>query len=123
MPRVGCRAAIGGEGALLLPLGCLAGLGVRAGDLDGLRVTAGGVEVTTVVGPARSDGGAAQAAPLEERPDRPELHSSAVWTVCAGDESLFREPTAPLGELLEGSGLACEATASPVQVSIAPSGE
>lgn len=34
--------------------------------------------------------------------------SSAVWTVCADDEGLFREPTAPLGELLEGSGLACE---------------
>lgn len=101
-------AAIGGEGALLLPPGCLGHLGVRAGDLVGLRVTAGGFELSVAVGPAPSDGGAALAALLEEHPERPEMLSSAVWTVCADGESLFREPTAPLGELLTASGLACE---------------
>ncbi|MEY8016708.1 SEC-C metal-binding domain-containing protein [Mycobacterium servetii] len=101
-------AAIGGEGALLLPPGCLAGLGVRAGDLVGLRVTADGFDLTVVVGPAPSAGGAALAALLEEHPDRPEMLDNAVWTVCADDEGLFREPTTPLSELLATSGLACE---------------
>ena len=32
----------------------------------------------------------------------------AVWTVCAGDDSVFREPAAPLGDVLSASGLACE---------------
>jgi len=101
-------AAMGGEGALLLPPGYLAGLGVEAGDVLGLRVTACGFEVTTVAQPAPSDGGTALAALLEEQPQRPEMLSNAVWTVCADDESLFREPAAPLGELLAASGLVCE---------------
>jgi len=101
-------AAMGSEGALLLPPGCLAGLGAEAGDVVGLRVTADGFELSVVAGPAPSAGGVALAALLDERPDRPEMLSSAVWTVCADDESLFREPAAPLGELLAASGLVCE---------------
>jgi len=101
-------AAIGGEGALLLPPGCLAGLGAEAGEVVGLRVTARGFEVTTVAEAAPSGAGAALAALLEEQPERPEMLDNAVWTVCADDDSLFREPAAPLGELLAASGLACE---------------
>jgi len=100
--------AVGGEGALLLPSGQLAGLGVRPGDLLGLRVTARGFELTTVAEPAPSAAGAALTALLEERPDRPEMLDSAVWKSCADDDGLFREPAAPLGELLAASGLARE---------------
>jgi tetratricopeptide (TPR) repeat protein len=93
---------------LVLPLGRFAALGVVAGDLVGLRVSAHGFELVTVAEPAPCDIGAALAALLEERPDRPEMLDVAVWTVCAGDEGVFREAAPPLGDLLVASGLACE---------------
>jgi tetratricopeptide (TPR) repeat protein len=84
-------------------------LGVGAGDLVGLRVSAHGLELTAVAEPAPCDIGAALAALLDEqRPERPEMLDVAVWTVCAGDDNVFREAAAPLSDLLAASGLACE---------------
>ncbi len=99
-------AAIGDEGAWLLPAGRFAALGVQAGDVVGLRVTGRGFELATVAEPAPCDVGTPLAALLGARPDRPEMLCSAVWTICADDDGLFREPTAPLGEALAASGLA-----------------
>ena len=100
--------AVDSEGALLLPPGHFAALGVGAGDLVGLRVTATGFELAMVAEPAPCNIGTALSALLEERPDRPEMLDAAVWTVCADDDSVFREPTEPLGDLLAASGLACD---------------
>ncbi len=100
--------AVDSEGALLLRPGYFAALGVRAGDLVGLRVTAMGFELAAVAEPAPCNIGTALAALLEKRPDQPEMLDAAVWTVCADDDSAFREPTAPLGDLLAATGLAWE---------------
>jgi tetratricopeptide (TPR) repeat protein len=102
------ETAVDGDGVLLLQPGRFATLGVAAGDLVGLRVTAHGFELAAVAEPTPCDIGAALAALLEGRPDRPEMLDVAVWTVCAGDDSVFREPAAPLGEVLTASGLAWE---------------
>jgi tetratricopeptide (TPR) repeat protein len=104
----GVPEAVEGDGVLLLPPGRFAALGVAAGDLVGLRVTARGFELAAVAGLTPCHIGAALAALLEERPDRPEMLDVAVWTVCAGDDGAFREPMAPLGDVLSASGLACE---------------
>jgi len=100
--------AVDGDGVLLLQPGRFATLGVAAGDLVGLRVTAHGLELAAVAELTPCDIGAALAALLEQRPDRPEMLDVAVWTVCAGDDGVFREPAAPLGDVLLASGLACE---------------
>jgi len=100
--------AVDCEEALLLRPGYFAALGARAGDLVGLRVTATGFELAMAAEPAPCNVGMALGALLEERPDQPEMLDAAVWTVCADDDSAFREPTAPLGDLLAASGLACE---------------
>ena len=102
------ETAVDGDGVLLLQPGRFATLGVAAGDLVGLRVTAHGFELAAVQEPTPCDIGAALAALLEERPNRPEMLDVAVWTVCAGDDGVFREPAAPLGDVLSASGLACE---------------
>ena len=101
-------AAVDSDAALLLPPGRFAEMGVAAGDLVGLRVSADGFELTAVTQPAPCDVGAALAAVVDERPDRPEMLDVAVWTVCASDDSMFREATAPLPELLLAGGLVCE---------------
>ena len=102
------ETAVDGDGVLLLRPGRFAALGVAAGDLVGLRVTAHGLELVAVAQPTRCDIGAALAALLEKRPDRPEMLdvAVAVWTVCAGDDNVFREAAPPLGDLLVASGLA-----------------
>jgi hypothetical protein len=69
-------------------------------------VTADGFELAAAGELTTCDIGSPLAAVLDERPDEPEMLDVAVWTVCARDEGLFREPTAPLGELLSASGLA-----------------
>jgi tetratricopeptide (TPR) repeat protein len=93
---------------LVLPLGRFAALGVWAGDLVGLRVGAHGFELVAVPGPAPCDIATMLAGLLDAHPDRPEMLDVAVWTLCAGDNSLFRWAAPPLGELLSASGLACE---------------
>ena len=94
-----------GGGVLLLPPGRFAELGARAGDLVGLRVTAQGFEVERIAEVAPCGAGAALTALLAETPDRPEMLDVAVWTVCTADDSLFREPAVPLGDLLADSEL------------------
>lgn len=98
--------ALEDDAVLLLEPGRLAALDVRAGDLVGLRVTADGFELAAAGELSTCDIGPKLAALLEERPDRPEMLDVAVWTVCAGDDSLFCEPVAPLGDLLLAGGLA-----------------
>jgi tetratricopeptide (TPR) repeat protein len=100
--------ALDAEELLLLPPGHFAALGVAAGDLVGLRVTANGFELTKVAEPAPGDLGTALADLVEERPDQPETLDAAVWTVCADDDSVFRAPTEPLDDVLAASGLARE---------------
>jgi tetratricopeptide (TPR) repeat protein len=105
------ESAVDDNGVLLLPPGRFGDIGVGAGDLVGLGVTAHGFELTAVASVAELtpyDFGAALSGLLEQRPDRPEMLDIAVWTVCAGDEGVFREPAAPLGDLLAACGLACE---------------
>ena len=99
---------VNGEGALLLPPGHLAAQGVDAGDLVGLRVTANGFELVAVAEPAPCDISTALAILIEERRDQPQMLDIAMWTVCADDDNLFRQPTEPLGDLLVAGGLACE---------------
>ncbi len=89
------ETAVDDDGVLLLQPGRFTTLGVAAGDLVGLRVTAHGFELAAVQEPTPCDIGAALAALLAERPDRPEMLDVAIWTVCAGDDGLFREPAAP----------------------------
>lgn len=96
------------EATLVLPPGRFAALGVAAGDLIGLRVTADGFALISPGELTVCDIGPPLTAVLEELSDRPEMLDVAVWTVCAGDDGLFREPTAPLGDLLSASGLAHE---------------
>jgi len=94
---------------LVLPLGRFAALGVGAGDLVGLRVSAHGFELAAIPDPAPCDDITTMLAGLlDQHPDRPEMLDIAVWTVCADHNSLFRQAGAPLGELLSVSGLACE---------------
>jgi len=94
------------DGALLLPPGRLAGLGVAAADLVGLRVSEQGFELTAVSDVAPCDVAAALNTLLQ--PDRPEELDAAVWTVCTAQAELFREPAAPLTELLSAGGLTYE---------------
>jgi len=100
--------AVNCDAALLLPAGRFAALGVGDGDLVGLRVSAHGFELAAVLEPAPCDIATMLAGLLDERPDQPESLDVAVWTLCAGNDSVFREPAPPLGELLSASGLACE---------------
>lgn len=100
--------AVDTEGALLLPLGYLAARGVVAGDLIGLTVTPNGFELARVADTVPGDIGTALVALFDDRRDRPETLDGAVWTACADEGNLFREPTEPLGELLAASELACE---------------
>jgi len=101
-------SAIEGDGALLFEPGRFAGLGVAAGDLVGLRVTAGGFELSAVETLSTSDVAAALTAGFDERDDQPEMLDVAIWTLCADDQGLFREPLAPLSELLDAGGLVQE---------------
>ena len=99
--------AVDEDGALLLlPPGRLADLGVAAGDLVGLRVSEQGFELTAVSEVAQCAIGAALNDLLQS--DRPEVLDAAVWTVCAAQAGLFREPAAPLAELLSAGGLSYE---------------
>ncbi len=99
---------VGTGGAMLLPPGRFAMLGIGAGDLAGLRVTADGFELEAPGSLSRCDIGPVVSAVLDERRDQPEMLDVVVWTVCASDEGLFREPVAPLSDLLLTGGLAQE---------------
>ena len=100
--------AAGADGALLFEPGRFAGLGVAAGDLVALHVTARGFELTGVEALRTSEIGAALDALLAELSEEPVTLDAAIWTLCADDDALFREPVAPLHELLSESGLALD---------------
>jgi hypothetical protein len=104
--------AVDEHGALLLAPGRLAGLGLAAGDLVGVRLTPGGLELEVVeerlVVPDPADVGRRLSAILADRPDEPQQLDLAVWTACADDPALFGQASPPLGQLLEEYGLAQE---------------
>ena len=89
-----------GGGVLLLPPGKFAELGVGAGDLVGLRLTPQGFKIEKVADVTPTGAGAALTAALEDIPDRPESLDTVVWSICADDDGLFRQPCAPLSEIL-----------------------
>ena len=93
------------NGVLLLPPGRLSQSGVSAGDLVGLRVSEDGFELCTVADPAPCGIASALAGLISDRDDQPEMVDIAVWTVCAGDHDMLREPAEPLGDLLSAGGL------------------
>lgn len=101
-------AAIEGEAVWLLEPGTFSALGARVGDLLGVRVTPEGFELTVVDEAAPCGVGAALTDLLADSPDEPAMLDTAVWTVCAADDTLFCRAAAPLAELLTESGLACE---------------
>lgn len=92
----------------LLPPGHLAGLGVAAGDVVGVRITDAGFEIIAVEHVHKSTAAAAIAARLGERPDDPEKIATSVWMLRHTHPDAFREPLAPLGELLTTIGLVVE---------------
>ncbi len=94
-------------GALLLPVGRLAALGLTAGDLIGVRFGADGLDLVAVADTAASTAGAALAALVDGNSGEPVMLDCAAWTVCTGDDEVFRSPAAPLGEQLAEAGLAC----------------
>lgn len=98
----------GGEGVLLLPPGRIAEIGLAAGDLVGIRVTAEGLELIRVDVVADCDLGAVLARMFEERGGEPIGLDTALWTACADDADLLRAPAAPLTELVEASGVALD---------------
>ncbi len=101
-------ALIASEEVWFLPPGYLAGLGMEARDLFGVQVTDLGFEIIAVDAVHKSTAVAAVAARLGERPDRPEMIAVCVWMTCDRDSDAFREPIAPLGELLTTIGLVVE---------------
>ncbi|MGB3285769.1 SEC-C domain-containing protein [Mycolicibacter algericus] len=92
-------------GALLLAPGTLAGLGLAAGDLLGMRLTDKGIAlepVTATTDPTLGD----RLAALVDVDESPSRFASVVWAACAVDPALFNTPLAPLGEIADAHGLA-----------------
>lgn len=101
------------EGDLLLPAGYLAGRGIRAGDLIGLRLTDGGLELMPVeepptTGPGLAALGTRLGEVLADAGDEPIAFDIAIWTACAEAPTLFVDPLPPLGQVLEACGLASD---------------
>jgi hypothetical protein len=103
------QSTVDSDEVLLLPSGRFDVLGVGAGDLVGVRVSTHGLELTKVSDPEVTpcDLDAALGALFDEQGrDQPEMVDVAVWTVCARNDQMFCEPSAPLGDLLAASELA-----------------
>lgn len=92
-------------GALLLSPGTLAGLGVAAGDLLGMRLTDKGILLERVTATTDTTLGDRLAA-LVDAGEPPSHFASVVWAACAADPALFTSPLAPLGEIADAHGLA-----------------
>ena len=92
------------SGALLLAAGTLAGLGVAAGDLVGLRLTDDGIALEAVTATADPTLGARLDAFLDA--DEPAHFAAVVWALCAEDPALFSAPLAPLSEIADEHELA-----------------
>jgi tetratricopeptide (TPR) repeat protein len=104
--------AVPEPGAYLLPPGHLRAVGLGPGDLMGVRVTAQGFGVEIIderVGAAEPPSGLGPRldAILAARPDPdvPDQLDAAIWTACADDPELFREPLPPLGRMLDALGI------------------
>ncbi|MHA6523356.1 SEC-C metal-binding domain-containing protein [Tessaracoccus sp. G1721] len=93
------------SGVLLLERGRLAGLGLGAGDIVGLRVEPDGLELLRVEEALGTATGQAVAALVQASPDRPHLIENSVWTACTADAGLLRSPELPLGEQLAACGV------------------
>jgi hypothetical protein len=91
------------SGSLVLPSSTLSRLSLTEGDLVGLRLTAGGVEVVRAESSVRpkdtSQVRDRAVALLATQPDRPHLIETIVQTLLADDQSAFAEPWPPLREL------------------------
>lgn len=92
-------------GALLLSPGTLAGLGVAAGDLLGMRLTDKGIGLEPVTAATDTTLGDRLTA-LLDADESPSHFASVVWAACAADPALFTSPLAPLGEIADAHGLA-----------------
>ena len=91
-------------GALVLPPGTLAALGVAEGDLVGVRLSTRGSWSSGSTAPSRRSVGARLAATLDA--DEPVYFDAAVWTACVEDPAMFTEPLPPLCEIVDDYGLA-----------------
>ncbi|KKC01173.1 tetratricopeptide repeat family protein [Mycolicibacter arupensis] len=95
--------SVDASGALLLEPGTLAGLGVAAGDLVGLRLTDDGIALEPVTATADPTLGAQLAALLDA--DAPAYFAAVVWALCADHPSAFITAPAPLSEIVDEHGL------------------
>lgn len=91
-------------GALLLAPGTLAALRVAEGDLVGVRISERGLAVERVT--ALADGAAGERLAAAAAADEPTDVGCVVWTACVEDPALFTEPLAPIGEIVDETGLA-----------------
>jgi hypothetical protein len=92
-------------GALLLVPGTLAGLGVAAGDLLGMRLTDRGIALEPVTATTDTTLGDRLAA-LLDADESPSHFASVAWAACAVDPALFTSPAAPHSEIADQHGLA-----------------
>jgi SEC-C motif len=92
------------SGSLALPSGTLSRLSLTAGDLVGLRVTPGGVELVRAEASVRPEDTSQvrdrAVELLETQPDRPHLIETLVQSLLADEQGAFAEPWPPLRELL-----------------------
>jgi hypothetical protein len=92
------------SGSLLLRSGALAGLGVAAGDLVGLRLAATGVELVRAgqFAPAETiaDLGRRAVAMLQASPENPQSIEALAYELLADLPTAFVDPLPPLQELL-----------------------
>lgn len=103
------EGAVNPGGALLLEPGTLAELGAAAGDLVGVRLTADGLALELIGTPAPGADatvGARLAELLDA--DEPTFFADAVWAACVEDPAAFTAPLAPLREIADHYGLACD---------------
>lgn len=93
---------------VMLPAGYWGSKSVRSGDLIALRIAGDGLALEIPDAPVDAKAATAVAQALTAVLDRrePEQLDTAIWTVCAEDPELFREPLVPLDELFAANGLA-----------------
>jgi hypothetical protein len=96
--------AIAESGSLPLTHGTLAGLGVTAGDLVGLRLSSAGVELFRAEAEPADESITDLArhvyAQLQQHPDRPQTIETVAYTLSADVPAAFTDPLPPLQELL-----------------------
>ncbi len=99
--------ALADSGSIVLPPGTLGGLGVHPGDLLGITMTGGAVELARVEGEVATHTAAARSHLVEIASTGIPLElETVVLTLCADSDDLFRSPQPPFGELVAETGLA-----------------